>query len=180
MKRIVFVVSVAVLILSVAVQAQTPGPQPGSEQKKLEVWAGTWTIQVEAKDSPSGPTYRFDATMQGRWLPGGFFLEIHGTQKDQNGEDHWLEILGYDPIKKAYFGYVFYYSGTWGFYTLTFDDRSCLESGTFYSPDGKAIKFRHMWNFTPDWMSVSGTEEVERDGKWWTSFEAKGVKSLTE
>jgi hypothetical protein len=178
MKRMVFGVCVAVLVFSVALQAQTSGSQPSPEHKKLEVWAGNWTFQGEAKDSPSGPSYKIDCSWQGRWLPGGFFLEIHGTWKGQSGEDHYLEILGYDPVKKTYFGYVFFESGSLEIYTSTFNDRSCLESGTDYSRDGEAIKWRHAWNFSPDWMAVSGKCEVEADGKWWTSFEAKGVKRL--
>ena len=177
MKRIAIAVNVVFLIFAVAIHAQTAAPKPGPEHKKLEVWAGNWIFQGEAKDSPSGPSYKMDWGWKARWLPGGFFLEIHGTLKDQNGDAHWLEILGYDPVKKIYFGYVFDYSGTLGIYTSTFDNRSCFESGTSFSPDGKAVKFRHAWNFAPDFMSVTGKEEIEQDGKWWTSFEVKGVKT---
>ena len=177
MKRIIFGVCVALLVSCIAVQAQTSGPQPSPEHKKLEVWAGNWTIQGEGKDSPSGSTYKFDWTMQGRWLPGGFFLEVYGSLKYPDGEDRWLEILGYDPVKKTYVGYVFNYNGTSFIYTMTLSDRTCFENGTSYSPDGKGTKWRQTWNFAPDLMSVTGKREIEKDGTWWTEFEAKGVKT---
>jgi hypothetical protein len=44
MKRTVFAVCIVVLVFSFAAQAQFPG-QPGPEHKKLDVWAGNWTIQ---------------------------------------------------------------------------------------------------------------------------------------
>jgi hypothetical protein len=168
MKRIVLGVCVAVLVFSVAAQAQVAG-QPGPEHKKLEVWAGTWTLEGEGRDSPSGPTYKFDWTMQGNWLPGGFFLEIRGSIKYANGEeDRWLEVLGYDPVKKTHVGYVFGYSGDFETYAFTFKDGTLFEKGEGW---------RHEWHFSLDWMSVSGKSEHETDGKWWTSFEAKGVRS---
>jgi len=170
MKRMVFGVCVAVLVFSVAAQAQVPG-QPGPEQKKLEVWAGNWIIQGEAKDSPSGPTYKVDWTLQGNWLPGGFFLLIHGSFKYPDGEDRWLEVLGYDPVKKTHVGYVFDYNGDSEIYTMTFKDRTLLE---------RAQDWRHEWNFSPDGMSVTMKGEREKDGTWWTSIEAKGVKSQTK
>jgi predicted ester cyclase/ketosteroid isomerase-like protein len=168
MKRIVFGVCIAILVFSVAARAQVSG-QPGPEQKKLEVWAGTWTIQGEGKDGPLGPTYKFDWTLEGSWLQGGFFLVVHGSFKSPGGEDRWLEVLGYDPIKKTHIGYVFDYDGTSFTYTMTFSDRAIFEKGP---------QWRHEWNFSPDGMSVTGKGEREQDGKWWTSFEAKGVKSL--
>jgi hypothetical protein len=177
MRRIVFAINVVVLVFAVAVQAQTSASQLGQEYKKLETWAGNWTFQGDAKDSPFGPTYKFDWTWQGRLMPGGFFLEIHGAWKGPSSKDHYLEILGYDVSKKAYMGYVFHNSGTLEIYTSTFDDRSCVENGTDQSPEGKTTKWRHLWKFSPDWMSVSGKCEVETDGTWWTSFEVKGVKS---
>jgi hypothetical protein len=177
MKRISIALSVMVLVFAVAVLAQMSASQPGPDYKKLEVWAGNWSFQGDAKDSPSGPTYKLDWTWQGRLMPGGFFLEIHGTWNGQSSEDRYLEIIGYDPIKKTYMGYVFHNSGTLEIYSSTFGDRSCIENGTDQSPDGKTAKWRHVWKFSPDWMSVSGICEVETDGIWWTAFDVKGVKT---
>jgi hypothetical protein len=167
MKRIVFGVCIVVLVFSFAAQAQVPG-QPGPEHKKLEVWAGNWTIQGEAKNNPSGPTYKVNWTMQGEWLPGGFFLLINGSAKYTDREFRWLEVLGYDPVKKTHIGYVFWLrSGNTATYTMTFKDRTILTGGQGW---------RQEWEFSPDGMSLTGKREREQDGKWWTAFDVKGVK----
>lgn len=167
MKRIVFGVCIVVLVFSFAAQAQVPG-QPSPEHKKLEVWAGNWTVQGEAKDNPSGPPYKVNWTMQGEWLPGGFFLLINGSAKYSDREFRWLEVLGYDPVKKTHIGYVFWLQ--WGgtaTYTMTFKDRSILTGGQGW---------RQEWKFSPDGMSLTGKREREQDGKWWTAFDVKGIK----
>jgi hypothetical protein len=173
----IVVMGIAMLLVAVALQSQTPAPKPGPEQKKLGVWAGTWAMQGEGKDSPNGPSYKLDWSWQGRWLPEGFFLEIRGSWKSQGGIDQYLEVLGYDAVRKTHFGHVFHNNGNLEIYTSTFNDRSCMENGTTYSLDGKTTKWRNAWNFSPDLMSASGKGETETDGKWWTSFEVKGTKS---
>ena len=168
MKRIVFGVCIVVLVFSFAAQGQAPGQPAGPEHKKIEVWAGNWTIQGEAKNNPSGPTYKVNWTMHGEWLPGGFFLLVNGSFKDTVGEMPWLEILGYDPVKKTHIGYVFWLQ--WGgtaTYTMTFKDRTILTGGQGW---------RQAWEFSPDGMSLTGKREREQDGKWWTAFDVKGVK----
>ena len=96
MKRMVFVVSVAVLVFSVAVTAQTSVPQPGPEYKILDAWAGEWTIQVEVKDSPSGPAYKVDWTLKGQRILGGFCLQVHHTWRAKGAVQNGLEVTGWD------------------------------------------------------------------------------------
>jgi hypothetical protein len=167
MKHIVFGVCVVVLVFSFAAQAEVPG-QPGPEYKKLEVWVGNWTIQGEAKDNLSGPTYKVNWTMKGEWLPGGYFLLINGSAQYPDREVRWLEILSYDPVKKTHMGHVFWLQGGGAdTYTMTFKDRTILSGGQGW---------RQEWKFSPDGMSLTGKREREQDGKWWTTFDVKGVK----
>jgi len=178
MKRIVFVVSVAVLVFAVAVQAQTSAAQPGPEYKILDAWTGDWIIQGEAKDSSSGPLHKFDWTLKGRRILGGFFLEIHQVWKAQGNVQNGVEITGFDPTKKTCMTHIFFDDGSWIISTQTLiNERTRIENGTTYYPDGKFMKWRCTWDFSSDWMSLSVKGEVEADGKWWTSFEAKGVKT---
>jgi len=167
MKRIAFSVCIVVVVFLFAAQAQVRD-QPGPEYKKLEVWAGNWTIQGEAQNNPSGPPYKVNWTMQGEWLPGGFFLLINGSAKYTDREFRWMEVLGYDPVKKIHVGYVFWLQ--WGgtaTYTMAFKDRSILTGGQGW---------RQEWKFSSDGMSLIGKREREQDGKWWTAFDVKGVK----
>jgi hypothetical protein len=177
MKRIVFVVSVAVLVFSVAVKAQTSVPQPGPEYKILDAWAGEWTIQVEVKDSPSGPAYKVDWTLKGQRILGGFCLQVHHTWRAKGAVQNGLEVTGYDPTKKACMTHVFYDDGSWINSTPTFiNERTCIETGTENFPDGIVKKLRVTWEFSPDFMSLSVKEEDEKDGTWWTSMAGKGIR----
>ena len=178
MKRIAIAVSVVVLVFAVAAWTQTSTVQSGPEYKILDAWAGDWTIQAEAKDSSSGLASNVDCILKGQRILGGFFLEVHHTYKSQGGVQTGLEVTGYDPTKKTCMTHVFFDDGSWIISTLTFiDERTCIEDGTTYSPDGKVEKCRITWNFSPDWMSLSVKKEDEKDGTWWTSMEGKGVRS---
>ncbi len=55
MKRLTLIVGISVLLGAVALQAQTPAPQPGPEHKKMLVWVGDWTLSEEVMKSPSAP-----------------------------------------------------------------------------------------------------------------------------
>jgi len=177
MKRIANVISVVVLVFTTTISAQTTAPQASPEYNILDAWAGEWTIQLEAKDSPTGPAYKVDWTLKGRRILGGYFLEVLHVWKAKGIEQNGVEITGYDPIKKICMTHVSYDDGNWIISTPTFiNDRTCIEIGTEYFPDGKVTKMRNTWNFSPDWMSLSFKEEDEKDGTWWTSMEGKGIR----
>ena len=174
MKRIA--VALVVLLLAVAAQAQAPKPAP--ELKGLEPLIGNWTIDAQAKDSPSEPEYKLAWTLQCRWILGGFFAEVNHTWKSQRWETTSLEILGYDPIKKHYVSRGFGSDGgTWAA-TATFKDGIFAITATLVNAEGKpSMTGRNTFTFSPDRMSFSLKGEEEKDGTWWTSMTGKGVKA---
>ncbi len=177
MKRTAILIVSVFLIFSVAVLAQTPANQAGPEYKILDVLIGDWTIQGKARDTVSGPEYTVDWTLKGQRILGGFFLEIRHVQKVQGAVLNGLEITGLSSAKKSLITHIYFDDGSWVISTPTFiDERTCIEDGTNYFPDGTIKKFRTTYNFNPDGKSLSLKGETEQDGKWWTSFEGKGVK----
>jgi hypothetical protein len=46
---------VAVLILAASAVAQMPMPKPGPEHKKLDIFAGSWTLDGDLKPGAIGP-----------------------------------------------------------------------------------------------------------------------------
>ena len=176
MKRLALSVCLTVLVLGIPIRAQAPA-KPSPDYRELEAWAGNWAFHGYFKDNPSGSASKLDWSWEGRWRPGGRFLEIHGVLKIAGSEDQYLEILGYDPEKEAWAGYVFHNSGILATYACAFDELTCFENGEDRSPDGQILHWRHVWKFSPDRMSVSGICEAEADGTWWTVFEVKGVRS---
>jgi hypothetical protein len=158
-------------------KSQTSAAQSGLEYEILDAWAGNWVIQGEAKVTPSGPGYKFDWTLKGQRILGGFFLHIHTIWKAQGTVQNGLVVTGYDPSKKTCFTHGQNDDGSWMISTSAFiNERSCIETGSAYFPDGSARRYRNTWNFSPDGESLSVKGENERDGTWATAFEAKGVR----
>jgi hypothetical protein len=158
--------------------AQTSVAQSGPEYKILDAWAGNWVIQGKAKDTPSGPGYKFDWTLKGRRILGGFFIEIHTMWKAQGSVQNGLVVTGYDPSKKICFTHGHNDDGSWMISTSAFsNERTCIETGSSYSPDGRVRHYRNTWIFSPDGKSFSVKGENGKDGTWWTMFEAKGVRA---
>lgn len=160
-----------------AVRTQSDTVRPGSEYDILNAWAGDWAIQGEAKDTPSGPKYKFDWTLNGQRILGGFFLQIHTMWKAQGTVQKGLVVTGYDPGKKTCFTHGHNDDGSWMISTAAFiNERTCIENGSTYLPIGKVLKWRNTWNFSPDRTSFSVKSESDENGAWWTRFEAQGVR----
>jgi len=157
-------------------QAQAPAPKPGPEVKK---WgpAGDWTNVGTAKDSPSQPEYKLEWRTHCHWILGGFALQCDGTWKGNGSEVHQLEILSYDPAKKANTFTGFSSDGTIWIGTATFHDRTSVEKMTVTNPDGKVAACRNDWVVSADGKAGSGKSECEQDGVRWTSFTVKGTRT---
>ena len=119
-----------------------------------------------------------------RYTPSnGAFIQVDQIWQGSGPEERSLEILSYDPVKKLPSSYGFASDGsTWTAFT-TFNDLKCVETGKTIASDGGHLKWRVDFIFSNDRMSVSGSQEVERDGVKWTAFTVKGAKvheSLTK
>jgi hypothetical protein len=171
-------IAVALVALLFALASQVQAPKPAPELKAMEPWIGNWTIEAQAKDAPSEPEYKLTWTLQCRWILGGFFLESRHTQKSPRGETTFLEIYGYDPIRKDYISRGFASNGSTFTATGTFKDEVTVITAPFVSAEGKSImKYRNTFTLSPDRMSLSLKGEQEKDGTWWTSMTGKGVKT---
>jgi hypothetical protein len=175
MKKIAILSSVSLMLLmfaSVAL-AQSAAPKPAPELKQWDIWIGDWALSGTAKDSATGPEYKLDWHMHGRWILGGFFAQIDHTTKSNGNEAHYLEILSYDPIKKIHTTSAFGDDGTFEAVAATFNKETSAEDSTITSTDGKSTACHNTWVFSSDRMSVSGTHECN-DGSW---FKVKGTKA---
>ena len=68
----------------------------------LGVYVGDWEMVGTAKDTPTEPEYKVDWHLHGRLILGDHFVQIDHIWNGKGGENHWLEILTYDPIKGTY------------------------------------------------------------------------------
>ncbi len=168
--------TLAVCMVSLApLQAQTPKGSPDPDGRAL--WIGEWTLTGTGKSAPEQPEYGLTCRLHGRLILGGHFVQIDQVWKASGPEQHALEILSYDPSNKSYNSQGFLGNGSTWVATATFDGRTYAEEGTTKTPDGKAVRFRCTWTFSPDRMAVDGAEEIEQGGARWTSFTVKGTRA---
>jgi hypothetical protein len=177
MIRVASAVGLVTLILAVTARAQVPTPVPPPEMKQWDLWVGDWTMVGTAKDAPSEPEYQLQWRMQGRSILGGFFVEVSSTWNGKGPELSFLEILSYDPVQSIHAISGFASDGTTWVGTAAFSDGTSKDTGTDTGPDGKTTRWRNTWTVSPDGMSVSGKEEREQDGTWWTAFTVHGTRS---
>lgn len=97
-------VAIAVMLLTSMMAAQQPsqGPKPGAEQKRIGYFAGDWTFEGEAKESPLGPAGKITVTESCSWFAGGFHLVCRTKGKGPMGMTTGQATMSYDAGRKAY------------------------------------------------------------------------------
>lgn len=96
---IAFVVSLA---LSAAAQMSTP---PGPEVKKLDYFAGTWTVDATIGQGVWGMGGKFTSSGTSQWMSGNYFLESHREvtmPPELGGDSKEVAYMGYDTDQNVY------------------------------------------------------------------------------
>ncbi len=173
MKRIGFTVGLAIVVLAVALLAQTAAPKPGPEQKKLNIWVGDWTYEGENQATPLGPAGKYVGKMTVRPILGGFFVEFQGKE----GSLSWQEVDGYDALNKTFFWTGFGSDGNVNAVTYTINGTTVEYSGTVRLGE-KQYRIRGTCVFAADFMSFVDKRELSVDGQtWMPNFQSKDVKT---
>ena len=96
---------VVVLIAGVSASAQMGPPTPAPELKKLDYFAGSWTIDATIGQGPWGSGGKFTSTGTEDWQQGNFFLvgkDEFTLPAELGGSGKGMSVMGYDPDKKVY------------------------------------------------------------------------------
>lgn len=91
-----------IVVLSTAIVAQAPAPQPGPEHKRLERFAGTWKLEGKMHPSPLGQGGPFTGTETCRMFEGGFHLTCDSTGTGPMGAMNGHAIMSWDADAKQY------------------------------------------------------------------------------
>jgi hypothetical protein len=104
MKRALVVLWMVTFAAAASAWAQPPAgpPKPGPEHKKLDYFAGKWSIEGEMKAGPWGPGGKTTGTESCEWFEGGFHLTCHSTGTGPMGKTKGLSLLGYSSEGKHY------------------------------------------------------------------------------
>lgn len=176
MRRIATAIGILSLMLVPAARAQSSVVNP-AEIKKWGLWIGDWTMAGTAKDSPSEPEYKVEWRTRVHWVLSGAAVQADHSWKGNGPEEHWLEILSYDPARKIHTFFGFASEGTTWVGTATFQGRTSVETMQMTSLEGKVAKCRNTWMFSADRTAISAKQECEQDGVRWGSFTVKGTRT---
>jgi hypothetical protein len=169
---------VAALVVASLPTSGFAEPQPSSAPRNEDILVGDWTMVGTAKDSPTGPEYQVTWKLHGRRILGGAFVQVDQTWKGTGPESHAMEIIAYDPATRTHSTFAFSDDRSRWVGTAAYgDDGTLVETGTTTDADGKVTKWRDVYVYSADRMSVTGTEEAEKDGVRWTTFTVKGTKA---
>ncbi|MGO9088586.1 MAG: DUF1579 family protein [Candidatus Sulfotelmatobacter sp.] len=163
------------LVLVAAALAQMEMPKPGPEHKKLDVFAGSWTLDGDIKPGPMGPGGKMTETEKCEWMDGSFFLVCHSDFKGVMGGGTGVSYMGYSNDDKAYTYREF---NSWGEFE---NSKGSLDGDTWtWTSDekmnGMAMKGRFTMKITSP-TSYNFSFEMSQDGtKWTTVMDGKATK----
>jgi hypothetical protein len=169
------ILSAAWLLCATTVLAQNGPPTPTPEHKKLDVFAGTWSLDGDMKPTSMGPGGKVSETEKCEWMEGNFFLVCHTDFKSTMGDGTGISVMGYSPDDKAYTYREF---NSWG----EFDDsKGSLDGDTWtWTSDEKMGPNTFKGRFTMKLVSPTSynfTFEMSPDGaKWTTVMDGKATK----
>jgi len=165
------------LVLAAAALAQMEAPKPAPELKKLEMMAGSWTLDGDVKPSPMGPGGKMTETEKCEWMEGNFYLVCHSDFKSVSmGNGSAMSIMGYSTDDKAYTYREF---NSWGEFT---DSKGQVDGDTWTwtseeKMGGQTMKGRFVMKILSP-TSYSFKYEMSQDGtNWTTAMDGTAAKS---
>ena len=163
------------VVLAAAAVAQMEIPKPGPEQKKLDMFAGSWTLDGDMKAGPMGPGGKMTENEKCEWMEGGFFVVCHSDFKSAMGNGAGLSVMGYSTDDKTYTYREF---NSWGEFT---DSKGSVEGDTWtWTSDekmgGMAMKGRFVMKIVSP-TAYNFSFEMSQDGtKWMMVMDGKATK----
>lgn len=138
----------------------------------MKAWApvlGIWSGTGESKDSPTGTWTKHSVELEIRSR--GFYVENRSKLAHGGKEILGIEAIGYDPVKKCYINTFFRDDGSWGSVTsMGWNDTTLNFNSMNTTADSKVQIVRGSWEFSEDFKSAKGFNEIFTDGKWWNNW----------
>ncbi|HUO17336.1 MAG TPA: DUF1579 family protein [Verrucomicrobiae bacterium] len=167
----------ACLLLSAAAIAQSQMPTPGPDVKKLDYFAGTWSLDGDIKPGPMAPQGgKVTETEKCEWMQGNFYLVCHTDFGGSMGSGEGLSILGYSTDDKTYTYREF---NSWGEFE---DSKGAFDGQNWtWNSDEKTNGTAWKGRFTMKPASATSYSfmfEMSTDGgtKWMTVMDGKASK----
>jgi hypothetical protein len=176
MRRITIFLIVC-LTVSGGALAQMEAPKPGPEHKRLDMFAGSWTLDGDIKASAMGQGGKMTENEKCEWMEGGFFLICHADFKSESmGSGSGISVMGYSNDDKVYTYREFNSYGEFE------DSKGAVDGDTWTwmgdeKMGGALIKGRFTMKVTSP-ASYTFSYEMSQDGtKWNTVMDGKATKA---
>jgi uncharacterized protein DUF1579 len=165
--RTTAMIAAAWLVLAALSLAQMEAPKPGPEHKKLDMLAGSWTLDGDIKPGDMGPGGKMTENQKCEWMDGGFFLVCHADFHSVSmGDGSGVSFMGYSTDAKAYTYREF---NSWGEFM---ESRGSLDADTWtWLGDEKMGSMTMKGRFTMKMTSPTAYNfsfEMSPDGNKWT------------
>lgn len=177
MKRLAMLTMILTLLFAITftAQAQMEMPKPAPELKQLDVFAGSWAIDVDMKPGPMGPGGKMTEAEHCEWMDGSFFLVCHSDFKSSMFNGSSTSYYGYNVNDKVYtydafssMGEPEHAKGTPDGDTWTWASESKM--------GGQMMKNRYTLKVLSP-TSYAFKFDVSQDGKTWNAvMDGKGTK----
>ena len=164
------------LLIFVSLGLAQEMPKPGPEHKKLDMFAGIWTIEGDVKPGPMGPGGHVTENEKCEWMEGQFFLVCHTDFKTSMGNGSGISVMGYSSEDKTYTYREF---NSWGEFN---DSKGSFDGNSFvWTSDEKMGEMTVKGRFTMKITSPTTYDflfESSKDGTQWTTvLDGKAKKS---
>jgi hypothetical protein len=168
-------ISAVWLVLATAALGQMEMPKPGAEHKKLDMFAGSWTLDGDTKASSMGPAGKVTESEKCEWMEGGFYLVCRTDFKTTMGDGAGISVMGYSTDDKSYTYREF---NSWGEFT---DSKGSVDGNTWtWTSDEKMGATTMKGRFTMKVTSPTSYDfafEMSPDGaKWSLVMDGKAAK----
>ena len=165
----------AILMLLTAALAQMEPPKPAPELKKLDVFAGSWTLEGNMKPGMMGPGGSMTESEKCEWMEGNFYLVCHSDYRSSMGNGVGLSVMGYSTDDKVFTYREFNSFGEFDNSRGTFDGDQWTWTSDEKMGD-KTMKGRFIIKMTSA-TSYTFTFDMSPDGtKWDTVMDGKATK----
>ena len=175
--KLLAMIPAAMILFASNAMAQMDMPKPGPERKKMEVFAGSWTLEGDMKPGPMGPGGKMTEKETCEWMEGNFFIVCHASYTSERmGSGVGLSVMGYSNDDKTYTYREF--SGDGEF----MDSRGKLDGDTWtWTGDEKMGGMTSKSRFTMKMTSATSYNfifDTSQDGTNWTTLmEGKATKA---
>jgi hypothetical protein len=146
-----------------------------NENKRLNVFLGKWRTTGDMYDVNGKPAGKIEAIDTYEWLPGNYAMIHYVSSSIGEEKIHGIEVIGYDPLRKAYFGPFFDDHGSAGWEEISVDGNTW----TWHGENVMGVKYHRCIATFRDGNYIVARHERSNDGGNWQPWMDIALKKIS-